>query len=46
MQLLGIEVEVGKFDELICEQNKGKKLEIVDGNIIAVNYEPTEQEKK
>lgn len=46
MQILGMEVEAEKFDELICEQNKGKKLEIVDGNIVAVNYEPTEQEKK
>lgn len=46
MQLLGIEVEAEKFDELICEQNKGKKLEIVDGNIIAVDYQPTKKEIK
>ena len=46
MQLLGIEVSNDKFDELMVAQNRGKKLEIVDGNIVAVNYEPTEQEKK
>lgn len=46
MQLLGIEVEAEKFDELICEQNNGKKLEIVDENIIAVDYQPTEKEIK
>lgn len=46
MQLLGIEVEAEKFDELMVAQNKGKKLEIVDGNIIAVDYQPTEKEKK
>lgn len=46
MQLLGIEVSNDKFDELMVAQNKGKKLEVVDGNIVAVNYEPTQKEIK
>lgn len=32
-------------DFLICEQNKGKDLKVIDGKIVAVEHVPTEQEK-
>ena len=44
MKLLGIEMPLEEFDFLICEQNKGKELKVVDGKVVAVEYEPTEEE--
>lgn len=44
MKLLGIEMSEKEFDFLICEQNKGKELKVVDGKVVAVEHEPTEEE--
>ena len=44
MKLLGIELPFEEFDYLVCEQNKGKELKIVNGKVIAVDHEPTEEE--
>ena len=30
MELLGIEISFEEFDHLMCEQNKGKELKVVD----------------
>ena len=44
MQLLGIELTDKEFDRLMCEQSKGKELKIVDGKVIAVEHEITQEE--
>lgn len=44
-RLLNIEITDEQFDFLICEQNKGKELKVVDEKIIAVERVITEQEK-
>lgn len=46
MKLLGIEMSEQEFDYLICEQNKGKELKVVDGKVVAVEHEVTEEELK
>ena len=46
MKLLGIEMSMEKFDELMCEQAKGKELKKIDGKVIAVEHVVTEEEKK
>lgn len=45
MKLFGIELTNEQFDLLMCEQAKGKELKVVDGKVVAVEHEPTEQEK-
>ena len=44
MKLLGIELKQEEFDYLICEQNKGKELKVVEGKVIAVDRIITEEE--
>ena len=44
MELLGIEMPVEEFDKLMCEQSKGKELKVVDGKVVAVEHEPTQNE--
>ena len=44
MKLLGIEMSEKEFDYLMCEQNKGKELKVVDGRVVAVEHEVTEEE--
>ena len=44
MKLLGIEMSAKEFDFLMCEQNKGKELKVIDGKVVAVEHEPTEEE--
>jgi hypothetical protein len=44
MKILGIEVTEKEFDFLFCEQAKGKELKVVDGKVVAVEHEVTEQE--
>lgn len=44
MELLGIEIPFEEFDRLICEQNKGKELKVIDGKVVAVNHEVTQEE--
>lgn len=41
MELLGIEMSLEEFDYLMCEQSKGKQLQVVDGKVVAVEYEET-----
>ena len=43
-KLLGIEVTDEEFDRLFCEQANGKELKVVDGKVVAVEHEATEQE--
>lgn len=43
-KILGIELTNEEFDYLICQQNKGKELKVVDGKVIAVDHEVTEEE--
>ena len=42
--LLGIEITDEYFDYLFCEQAKGKELKVVDGKVVAVEHEPTQEE--
>ena len=44
MQLLGIELTLEEFDYLICEQNKGKELKVIDNKVVAVEHEVTQEE--
>ena len=44
MKLLGIEMSEKEFDYLMCEQNKGKELKVVDGKVVAVEHEVTKEE--
>ena len=44
MKLLGIELTPEQFDYLLCEQNKGKELKVVDGEVVAVEHVVTENE--
>lgn len=36
MKFLNTELTPQEFDFLICEQNKGKELKVVDGKVVAV----------
>lgn len=44
MELLGIEMPLEEFDRLMCEQSEGKELKVVDGKVVAVEHEPTQNE--
>lgn len=44
MKLLGIEVTLEEFDNLICEQNKGKELKVINGKVVAVERVVTEEQ--
>lgn len=44
MELLGIELEPADFDRLICEQNAGKELKVIDGEVVAVACVLTQKE--
>ena len=44
MKLLGIEMSLQEFDFLFCEQAKGKELKVVDGKVVAVEHEVTQEE--
>lgn len=46
MKLLGIELKSEEFDFLMCEQNKGKELKVVDGKVVAVERVITEEQIK
>ena len=46
MKLLGIEMSLEEFDFLMCEQSKGKELKVIDGKVVAVEHEATENELK
>lgn len=45
MKLLGIDLTFKEFDNLMCEQAKGKELKVVDGKVIAQERVTTEEEK-
>ena len=42
--LIGIEVEDDYFNYLFDEQSKGKELKVIDGKVVAVEHEVTEEE--
>lgn len=44
MELLGIELNNEEFDYLICQQNQGKELKVIDGKVVAVDHELTQEE--
>ncbi len=44
MELLGIEMPLEEFDKLMCEESEGKELKVVDGKVVAVEHEPTQEE--
>lgn len=44
MELLGIELTFEEFDRLMCEQSQGKELKVIDGKVVAVEHEVTEEE--
>ena len=46
MELLGIELTIQEFDHLMCEQSQGKELKVIDGKVVAVEHEVTEEELK
>lgn len=46
MQFLGIEMSLEEFDALMVAQNNGKQLKVTDGKVVAVDYEPTQEEVK
>lgn len=43
--LLGIELTDEEFDFLMCEQNKGKELKVIDNKVIATEKVISEEEK-
>lgn len=43
-KLLGIKVTNEEFDYLFCEQAKGKELKVIDGKVVAVEHQVTEEE--
>ena len=44
--LFGIEMTDEYFDYLFEEQSKGKELKVIDGKVVAVEHEVTEEELK
>ena len=46
MKLLGIKMTHEEFDNLMCEQSKGKELKVIDGKVVAVEHIATEEELK
>ena len=44
-KLCGIEMPLEEFDRLLCEQTNGKDLKIIDGKVVAVDHEVTDEEK-
>jgi FtsZ-binding cell division protein ZapB len=44
-KLFDIELTDEEFDKLICEQEKGKLLKVVDGKVVAVERVITEEKK-
>ena len=45
-KLLGIEMTDDYFDYLFSEQEKGKELKVIDGKVVAVEHEVTDEERK
>lgn len=43
-KLLGIEVSDEQFDYLFCQQSQGKVLKFIDGKVVAVEHEITQEE--
>lgn len=42
--ILGIEVSYEEMDKLSCEQANGKELKVIDGKVVAVEPQPTDEE--
>lgn len=45
MQLFNIELTNEEFNNLMCEQSKGKELKVVNGKVVAVDIVMTKEEK-
>ena len=45
MKIFDIDLTIEEFDFLMCEQAKGKELKVVNGKVVAVEHEITEEEK-
>lgn len=43
-ELFGIEITDEQWDYLMCEQNKGKELKVVDGKVVAVEHTPSKKD--
>ena len=43
-ELFGINLEAEEFDRLMIAQNNGKELKVINGKVVAVDHEPTEEE--
>lgn len=43
-EILGQIVTDEYFDFLMCENNKGKELKVIDGKVVAVEHQPTQEE--
>ena len=44
MELFGIEMPFEEFDKLMCEESEGKELKVINGKVVAVEHEPTQEE--
>ena len=44
--LFGIEVEDEYFNYLFDQQSQGKEIKVIDGKLVAVEHEVTEEERK
>lgn len=45
MNLFNINMSLEEFDNLICEQNKGKQLKVINNKVVAVDYIQSEEDK-
>lgn len=44
MELLGIGLTEKEFDFLMCEQNKGKEIKVIDNKLVACEVKPTHKD--
>ena len=44
MELFGIEMPFEEFDKLMCEESERKELKVINGKVVAVEHEPTQEE--
>jgi len=45
MNLFNIDLSLKEFDNLMCEQNKGKQLKVINNKVVAVDYTQSEEDK-
>ena len=44
MNFMGIEMTLEEFDHLLCEQASGKELKVENGEVVATEHIPTQEE--